>query len=279
MIGYAILNQIMMKQIKLILLIVVAAYFMYSCAPTRVYTTGSYGSIKSYTEKQHYVNAKSTATYISGDVSFGRHPQDAESFNDTKTITAINIHRNTTGRCYNFYYGLGAAFGSYKFKEGYQDFIDKGEKSKFYTVNLKSGINYTYTRPKVDWRFIGVEFAYLNESGAYQDKLSELSSVIDSDLIVVNLKSMFTYQLYSEYVFKISNKEAITLGFYVGDLINRKDAKKALMDYNDAEIYDTTTGFNGFAFGVRFNKYSLSAIFETGQGDIKSTKIGLTYKL
>lgn len=240
-----------------------------SCSPTRVYTTGSYGSVKSYTEKQHYVDAKTTDTYISGDVSFGRHPQEAESFNDTKTITAINIHRNTTGRHYNFYYGLRAAFGTYKFKEEYQDFIDKGEKSKFFTVNLKSGINYTYTRPKVDWRFIGLEFAYLNESGGYQDKLSELSSVIDNDLIVANQKSMFTYQFYSEYVFKMSNNEAITLGFYAGDLLN----------FNDTEMYDGPTGFSGFTLGLRLKKYTLSAIFETGQGDINSTKLGLTYRL
>ena len=240
-----------------------------SCGSTRVYTTGSYGSLKSYTEKQHYTDKKTTKTYISGDVSFGKHPQLAESFNDTKTITAINVHRNTTGRQYNFYYGFGVAFGKYNFEESYQDIIDKGEKSKFFTVNLKSGINYTYTRPKVDWRFIGLEFAYLNESGAYQDKLSELTSAIDNDLIIANQKSMFTYQLYSEYVFKISDKEAFTLGFYAGDLLN----------YNDKKRYDGVTGFSGFSFGLRLNKYILSVIFETGQGDIHSTKIGLTYQL
>jgi len=256
-----------MKQIKVILLINII-YFMCSCSPTRVYSTGSYGSLKSYTEKQHYVDGKFTATYVSGDVSFGRHEQDGNSFNDTKTITAINIHRNTTARHYNFYYGMGAAFGTYKFREAYQDYIDKDETSKFFTLNLKSGINYTYSRPKIDWRFIGIEFAYLNESGAYQDKLSELNTVVDNDLIVANQKSMFTYQFYSEYVFKISNNEAITLGFYAGDLIN----------FNDG-FYDGTTGFSGFTIGLRLKKYTISTIFETGQGDINSTKLGLTYKL
>lgn len=174
---------------------------------------------------------------------------------------------------------MGAAFGSYKFKEGYQDYVFKGEKSKFHSLNFKTGWNYTYTRPKVDWRFIGLELAYLNESGVYQDKLSELSNVSDDELIVVNQKSMFTYQLYSEYVFKLSNTSAITLGFYGGDLINRKNAKKALMDYNDADTYSTSTYFNGITLGLRINKYTVSAIFETGEGDISSTKIGLTYKL
>lgn len=240
-----------------------------SCGPTRVYTTGSYGSLKSYTEKQHYIDKKTTETYISGDLSFGKHPQEAATFNDKKTIAAMNVHRNTTGRHYNFYYGLGTAFGTYKFTEGYQGLIENGEKSTFFTVNLKSGINYTYTRPKVDWRFIGLELAYLNESGVYQDKLTKLSLVDDDDLYVANQKSMFTYQFYSEYVFKLSNRAAFTFGFYAGDLIY----------FKDADMYDGTTGFNGFTFGLRLNKYTFSTIFETAQGDIKSTKIGLTYKL
>ncbi|MFI1742964.1 hypothetical protein [Thalassobellus sediminis] len=240
-----------------------------SCSPARIYTTGSYGSLKSYSEKQHYIGRKTTETYVSGDLSIGKHPQEAATFNDKKTVTAINVHRNTTGRRYNFYYGLGVAFGTYKFTEGYQDLIRNGEKSKFFAVNLKSGINYTYTRPKVDWRFVGFEVAYLNESGAYQDKLNKLSLVEDEDLYVANQKSMFTYQFYSEYVFKISDEEAFTIGFYVGDLINRKLAN----------IYDVDTSFNGFTIGLRLKKYTISSIFETGQGDIQSTKIGLTYKL
>lgn len=47
-----------LKQVKLILLIVV---LLNSCRPARVYTTASYGSIKSYTEKQHYIDAKGSS--------------------------------------------------------------------------------------------------------------------------------------------------------------------------------------------------------------------------
>ncbi len=114
-----------------------------------------------------------------------------------------------------------------------------------------------------------LEFAYLNESGPYQDKLSELTTNNDEDLIIANQKSMFTFNLYSEYVFKISNEEAFTLGFYLGDLLN----------YKNTELYSDSTGFNGISLGLRLKKYSVNAIFETGEGDIKSSKIGLTYKL
>lgn len=256
-----------MKALLNLLLVI----FVSSCGVKRVYTTGSYGSIKSYTEKQHFIDEKTTATYVSGDVSFGKHSQDDGSFNDTKTIAAINIHRNITGSFYNYYYGLGGTYGTYNFKEGYSDLIVKGEKSHFYTINIKSGINYTYTSPKVDWRFIGLEFAYLNESGPYQDKLSELELTTnnDVDLIIANQKSMFTFNLYSEYVFKISNEEAFTVGFYLGDLLN----------YKNTELYSDSTGFSGITLGLRLKKYSVNAIFETGEGDIKSSKIGLTYKL
>ena len=193
-----------------------------------------------------------------------------------KRIVAINIHRNTTGSFYNYYYGLGGTYGTYNFKEGYSDLIVKNEKSNFYTINIKSGMNYTYTRPKVDWRFIGLEFAYLNEFGPYQDKLSELESTAlesttsnDGDLIIVNQKSMVIFNLYSEYVFKISNEEAFTLGFYLGDLLN----------YKNTGYYSDSTGFSGITLGLRLKKYSVNAIFESGEGDIRSSKIGLTYKL
>ena len=80
---------------------------------------------------------------------------------------------------------------------------------------------------------------------------------------------MFIYQLYSEYVFKISDNEAFTFGFYFGDLLN----------YKNNELYAGATGFSGVTIGLRLKKYTLSTIFETGQGDIRSTKIGLTYQL
>ena len=252
-----------------ILLLGAIMFLICSCGSRRVYTTGSYGSIKSYTEKPHYTDKKKSATYVSGDLSFGKHSQDDGDFDDTKTIASLNVHRSTTGRFYNFYYGLGATYGTYKFKEGYENLVADEEKKSFYTINFKSGINYTYTRPKVDWRFIGLELAYLNEFGPYQDKLSELISSNDRSLIIANQKSMFTYQIYSEYVFKTKDDGALTFGFYFGDLLN----------FKDTEMYRGTTEFSGITIGLTINKCTIHAIFESGEGDIRSAKIGLTYKL
>lgn len=240
-----------------------------SCSSERVYTTASYGSLKSYTAKQHYVDSKTTKTYVQGDVSFGKHMQEAGNFDDNKTTVSINGHRNTTGKFYNFYYGVGASFGIYKFNRGYGDLIDDGEKQNYYNINLKTGANIAYTRPKIDYRFLGLEFAYNNEFGSYQDKLSELVDANDSNLIIVNQKSLLTYHLYSEYALKISDEDAITLGFYFGGLLNLEETN----------MYNDKNGFSGFTIGLRLKRYTLSILYESGQNEIRSTKLGLTYQL
>ncbi|WP_242155422.1 hypothetical protein [Aestuariivivens sediminis] len=245
-------------------------WLLHSCGAHRVYTSGTYGSLKSYTEKQHYVDKKSTKTYVSGDVSFGKHMQDAGTFDDSKTIASILVHRNTSGRFYNYYYGLGAGFGNYRFNEGYKDIVKRNEKASFYNINFKTGINYALTRPKIDYRFIGLELSYYNEFGNYQKKLEALSKLMDEGLIIVNQKSMFTYTIYSEYVIKFSHEEAMTLGFYVGELFN----KKTTQDYS----YGYDTVFNGLTVGLRLHKYTFHLIYETGENEIRSTKLGLTYQ-
>lgn len=257
-----------MKQISK-LLGIVSMLSLASCGSERVYTTASYGSLKSYTEKQHYVDSKTTETYIQGDVSFGKHMQEAGKFDDTKTIASINAHRSTTGKFYNYYYGIGASLGTYKFNKGSGNLIDDGEKQSFYNINLKTGANIAYTRPKIDYRFLGLEFTYNNEFGSYQDKLSELIEANDGSLIIVNQKSLLTYHLYSEYAFKISDEEAITLGFYFGGLLNLKDTN----------VFNGKTGFSGFNIGLRLQKYTFSILYESGQNEIRSTKFGITYQL
>ncbi|BAO76212.1 hypothetical protein [Winogradskyella sp. PG-2] len=56
---------------------------MTSCGK-RVYTSGTYGSIKSYTAKPEYRDENKKATYVSLDASFGSHDID-ENIKDKKT--------------------------------------------------------------------------------------------------------------------------------------------------------------------------------------------------
>ena len=145
-----------------------------SCSPQRIYTSGSYGTLKSYTSKLPFEDEKKKATYVSASADFGKHPQENDLFRDKKFVFSADVHQAVSGKHYNYYYGIGAGAGSYKFERGLDDVIATAEKQSFYSIRAKAGINYTYTRPKVDYRFIGLEVSYVNEFGPYQDKLKEI---------------------------------------------------------------------------------------------------------
>lgn len=252
------------------LMLVTLLFMMYSCGTHRIYTTGSYASVKSYTDKPLYKGNKESATYLTGDISLGRHKQnDGSDFYDAKTLVSGSIHRSTSGKFYNYYYGGGLTFGRYRFTKGFEDLINDNEKHNFYNVNFKTGLNFTYNRPKMEYRFIGVELTYLNEFGPYQKKLNELNTSGNDGLVVINKKSMFTYNIYSEYVFKKPNSDkGLVLGFYFGDLLN----------YN-ADEYGHKAGFSGFTIGLKLKRSTISLISESRNGDISSTKFGFTYSL
>ncbi len=251
------------------LLIIALMPVLSSCGVKRVYTTASYGSLKTYTEKAHYNNEKSSSIYVTGDVSFGKHIQESQNFNDKTTLVTLSIYQSITGEHYNFYYGLGSGFGTYRFTKGFEDLVEDQEKKNFYNLNFKTGINYTMPRRVIDYRFIGLEIAYHNEFGPYQNKLSDLLKFNNSELLIVNDKSLLSFNLYSEYVFKFSEKDALTIGFYFGDLINHKKV----------ETYDYSTSFSGITTSLRLNKCSISVVSESAQGKIRSSQIGLTYQL
>ena len=109
------------KIMKTILKLSLAALLLFvcSCGSRRIYTSGSYAAIKSYTAKPLYKGEKETVTYVSGDIAFGSHKQDGGTFNDTKSLFSGRIHRSTSGKFYNYYYGAGLSAGSYKFKKGF----------------------------------------------------------------------------------------------------------------------------------------------------------------
>lgn len=253
---------------KFKILIIAQLVLFCSCGVKRIYTSGSYGSLKSYTAKKEYKDKRSSEIYLSGDISNGKHGQESNSFNDNKILVSLNAHKSITGRNYNLYYGLGATYGNYKFKEGFEDIIATGEKKSFYSINFKTGINYTMSRRVIDYRFIGLELTYNYEFGPYQDKLTQLKSLDNSELLIINKKLLFSYNLYSEYVFKINKDNALTIGFYLGDLLS-----------NDKDTEGRRATFSGLSFGYRFNKYTFSVITQSGEANIRSTKFGVTYQL
>lgn len=261
-------SNIMKPFIKLF--VTAQAFIICACgANPRVYTSGSYGTLKSYKEKPHYNGEKQSAFYFSADYNSGKHTQHTGPNDDTKTIYSFSAHRSITDKRFNYYYGLGGTFGKYIFTDEFEDLIINDESKNFYGVNLTTGANYTLSTKMVDFRFFGLELGYNYEFGPLQKKLAELNDANNSRLISINKKSMFSYNFYSEYVLKFSNNDALSFGVFFGDLLfNEKEYR----NFGDAR-------FNGFTVGLRIDKIIISAVRQKGTNGIESTKIGFTYKL
>ena len=251
------------------ILLVVQLFLFYSCGVDRVYTSGTYGSLKSYTAKPFYNGEKSSAFYLSADVSSGKHEQELGVFKDSKTLVSVNSHRSVTRRNYNLHYGLGATYGCYKFNRGIGNLISEDQKESFYSFNFKTGINYTMSRRKIDYRFLGLELGYNYEFGPYQNRIKELKN-FDGDLalLIVDEKSMFSYNLNSECIFKLKDDNSLSLGVFFGSILVNTD--KTLGE--DAL-------FGGFTLGLGIDRTTFSSVIEHANEGIRSAKFGVTYQL
>lgn len=236
-----------------------------SCAE-RIYTSATYGSMKSYTAKPEYRGENKSATYISGDFSSGKHENDSENRADSKILLSLNAHRSITHKHFNFHYGLGGTYGNYKFGSDYTEYVRANEKNDFYSLNAKTGINFNLPTERMDWRIIGLEFAYNYEFGSYQNKLKEIKE--NTNALVLNENSILSFNLSSEVIFKLQEDKAIGLGFYIGDIISKID-----------NLEGESSAFVGYFLSYKFNNYTLSLINESGNENISSVKFGLTYQL
>ncbi len=248
---------------NLLLLIIVICFTVTSCGK-RVYTSGTYGSIKSYTARPEYKGKNTKATYISTDYSSG----DAGGVRDKKTLISVRAHRSITRKYFNLYYGLGGTIGNYKFGGPINENSNFNSEA-FYSLNSKAGFNFNLPTKRMDWRLVGAELTYNYEFGPYQNVLKEVKdSNEDSNLLIFNNKSMLYYNFTSEAVFKFNEDNTLSLGIYFGDLLNKtKDLK------------NRGSGFSGTFISYRFKKFTCSVVNEGGQASIDTTKFGLTYQL
>ncbi|AOR27837.1 hypothetical protein FORMB_07850 [Formosa sp. Hel1_33_131] len=258
--------------LKKIVLFSLALTVLNSCGARRIYTSASYGSLKSYTEKPINNGEKETATYISGSFSNPKHPQHNE---DADKVTAGNfsIYRATTDKRLNYYYGLGGGFGRYQFKSDLTDsdnstrYIDKNDALNFYNINLKTGINFTKTWERFEYSIIGLEFIYVNEFGPYIDKLNDLPEI--SDVVVLGKKSIFAFNLNTEITFRINKNNNIGYGIFFGSVL--------FLDRQETQ--NKSASYNGFILKYNYKDFTISLMNEHSAGSINSTQFGLTYKL
>ncbi|PHS61934.1 MAG: hypothetical protein COB12_11290 [Flavobacterium sp.] len=250
-----------------------------SCGVNKVYTSASYGALKTYTEKPIYNGEKETAIYVSGSLRNTKYPQaigDFEEVNDKVIGGNLSVHRAITNKNFNYYYGLGASFGSYEFNSDLingsntlENFINENDKLNYYNINLKAGVNLTKTWKRIEYSIIGLELLYVNEFGPYIDRLNSLAPLVPSSVIIANEESIFAFNLNTEVTFRINKDNNIGVGIFAGSvLFNDKD-----------KIKNETPLFSGGSLKYNYKDFTISVIGENSRIDIVSMRFGITYKI
>lgn len=255
-----------MKQLLLIITLIALTFS--SCNVNRVYTPANYGVTKRYIAKPIYKDKDVSATYISLGVSTGKHPYSSEEIADTKFIGSLNIHQSKSIKRFNFYYGIGFSYGNFNFKNSLDDVIKQNESQSFYIINPKIGMSIKKSSSKFDFHFIGMELNYNYENGAYQDKLSKITP--SESIIIVNEKSLLSYNLSSEILYKINANNTIGLGIFAGDIIG--------LDTDKYNVGNAGTGFGGLTFSYRIKKLTLSTVSQSASRNIESISFGASYE-
>ena len=270
---------------KKIILLILSTLLLYSCGVNRVYTPANYGSIKKYIAKPIYSDTVVKANYISLNITSGKHPHQENKTNnikgagtyytskkidaDSKIMAAIYYHKSISSKKSNLYYGIGFNYGNYNFNPSLNDIIKENEFQNFYIINPKIGLSFKKTSSKFDYHFIGLELNYNYEGGSYLDKLSKIPS--SSSIKVVNEKSMFSYNLFTELLFKMNTDNTFGLGLFAGGIIGLNEAKYDI-NYNDGK------GFGGLTISYRFKNTTFSLVSESAARKIQSINYSISYE-
>jgi len=271
-----------MKALLKVVYISITSILVTSCGVDKIYTSASYGSLKTYTEKPIYSGKKEVANYISGSFRNAEYPQrirsstNNERINDKATGGNFSFHSVVTDKRINFYYGLGASFGNYQFKSDLKNMnpnldnvFNKNDKLEYYNVNLKVGINHKLTLKKMEFSFIGLELIYVNEFGSYIDKLNNIPQQVSSNVVIANEKSIFAFNLNTEITYRINNVNNIGIGAFVGNiLLNNKE-----------KIRNEGTSIGGLTFKYNHKNITISVVTENSTRNITSTRVGVAYRI
>ena len=270
---------------KTLLVLFVSILLLCSCGVNRVYTPASYGNLKSYTAKPIYKDTITKSNYISLSLISGKHPHEENKVNhikglgsfyssknieaDTKFMASVNYHTSSSYKKSNFYYGVGLNYGSYKFKTALDNVIEENETQSFFIFNPKIGGSLKHSTAKLDYHFIGLEFNYHYESGSYLKQLSKITP--SNSVIVVNEKSLLSYNLFSELLLKINSDNTFGLGLFVGGILGLNETKYNITN-NEGK------GFGGLTFSYRHKKITFSIVAESGARKVQSINYGLSYQ-
>lgn len=267
-------------------ILILAGFVLFtSCGVNRIYTSASFGNLKTHTAKPIYKDSTVSSNYVSGSLSYGINKHDRDntnislkpegnekevSYTDTKVMGSFAIHRSTSLKYFNYYYGLTANYGSYTFKLPLQDAIVKNEQQSFLVINPKIGFSIKKTSATSETHFIGLEITYHKEFGEYHRKLNEIPT--SNSIIVVNPTSLYGFNVFAEQIYKFNNQQSAGFSVYIGNIIGLNHKK-----YNIGE-YKNKTRYGGGILHYRYKKCTFSFIKENTKISLQDTRLGVSYQ-
>ncbi|MBQ4822323.1 hypothetical protein [Aquimarina sp. MMG016] len=200
------------------------------------FTSATVGSVNSYVAKPIYYGEDTSAVYGSINLDFANHEQFRQEQVDKKTMASFNVYQSFTKRNWNLFYGASGSYGKYTFKGEEFDvnnnptIVRFNENYEFYNLGLSGGVNYRVSTSKFEFRPIGLKTIFNYEFGSYQEKLSAIENIDESDRLqnyeVFNQNPLFTALLESEIEYKFNKNNSISFGTFLGlNSVNFEDGR------------------------------------------------------
>ena len=248
--------------------------FVISCAvPKQLvqkYKPLTLNAVALYMPKPTSFDSVKTKNYISGGIYqlLQTNYSGKSNLQDVVFMGDLAYNRAHIYDKFNFAYGFNAFMGSYK-----NNFIQADDPNYFKTKSvggfqLKTSVNTFHKFKNCDFRFIGVDLAYMNESGEYKDFRNEIKK--REYFYAITTSSFFTAGLNSEVVFKNSLGKNSQLGIKLSLL-------KSFGNF-DYDGVDFSGGKNdGFATVISLYAKKNSFFMVLEGGDSGKLNLGFTF--
>lgn len=159
---------------KIYTLCLLASMVFLSACSDHYYAPVMYRNSASYMQKPMSADSIKSATYISGGVSTG----NGINFTDEFYLGRIDLHHANTFKNFNLAYGVYGFAGSYQNTSVANTDPNYFDTKSFIGFGAKASANFFVPlNNHADFRFIGVEFSYNNESGAYANYRNTIKNI------------------------------------------------------------------------------------------------------
>ena len=205
-----------------------------------------------YMPKPTSFDSVKAKNYISGGIYQLLQTQHNGKSNlqDVVYMGNLDFNRAHIYKKFNFAYGFDAFLGSYKNNFIPVDDLDYFKTKSVGGFQIKTSVNTFHKFKNCDFRFIGVDFAYMNESGEYKDFRNEIKK--REYFYTITTSSFFTAGINSEVVFKNSLGKKSQLGIKLSVLKSFGKFDYEGVDFNGGKNDGFATVISFFAKKNRF---------------------------